>query len=472
MTTCSVQVNNLVATGDIWGQVYLMANTSQNIFISPNNNQIFLLEIREQETAGFTLNLQSFSSPTNIGVTISFFELRNNTVLSLGSVLVNELNTTFQKDFTPGFYVICIRTTFFTYIGNFTGNFASYQVYAILVPRAYTGEVSNPLDLEFHFERKKCTLPLQFELIDGSLPPGITFLSTSQSFGVLPNMDCVEDNEKLSPSQNWYSEHPIDFTWHPWGRQWNFQVKVWIVERPEISTTKWFCIRIKNNWSWDRDAFIIPTDLEEQFDVEIKPVPLPVDLCCEEEEEEIQFIPEVVPELCECDRQDSDEEKIVANFLEWYVNVIENEEEQNNPHIKEFIDNFRKTEYYRDIIRKAGLEHTLYTQDELEKKAFTLVIASYEKQLINNRRKEDIDYIMLDMQYKENQKLFTTPLGNCGEFCDIELTTYDFLYADLLLDYINISCGTYSYASISTIEQIIFGFVFGRTGETAEVILS
>lgn len=363
--------------------------------------------------------------------------------------------------------------------GTLIGYFTPYSVTAIMVPRAYAGEVNESFDLEFFFERKKCTIPLEFEIIDGEIPPGLTFDSWGRIFGVLPNMDCVEYNKYISPSQNWYSEHPLDETWHPWGRQWRFLVRVWISTRPDVTDERWFCVRIKNNWSWDRDSFDAhldddtPFETEEPYVVEIEPIPTP-NLCCEELEP-LEFIPEPIStpdlQLCDCDEQDSGEQKVVKQFMEWYVNTVQNTEE-DNPHIIEFIENFRNTDYYVDIIKKAGLEETLYTQQELDVIAFNKEIVAIESQIIDGRRKDDIDSIMLDLQFEENQKLPTTPLADCGSYCRVNLKTYDFLYEDLMIGIVNSSTGTYSYTTLTTIEQVIFGFVMARTGCAADATLS
>lgn len=454
MANCLQQVQNLNNTGEIWNINRIFANTIINIFISSVSNQLFLLNIGQQETASFTLNLQSLSQPTNIGVTVNFFQLLENNVINIGSVIINELNTTFQIDFLPGDYVICISTNLFSYTGTFIGNFTQYQIYAILFPRAYTGEVSHSFEIEFHFERKKCDKPLQFIIINGSLPPGITFTSNAQLYGVLPNMDCIDDNRFLSPSQNWYSEHPVDFTWHPWGRQWRFQVRVWIIERPDIFIDEWFCIRVKNNWSWDRDNFTIPEDIITEEEQTINPIILPPDLCCLEPEEE-PFVPEpIVPELCDCEKEDNDEQKVIKNFLQWYINTLENEDWKNNPHIVQFIEQFRESDYYRNLIIKSGLEHTLYTKEELEIKAFNEIIQQYEEQLIGGRKEDAVDYVMLELQFSENQKLFTTPLADAGEICLTELTAFDFLYADLDLEFIYGFYGETCLIDINTQETI------------------
>lgn len=476
MTTCSANVQNLVNTGEIWNTTRLLPNTSQNILVSPLNNQIFRLEIIQQETVQFTLNLGITSAPSNVGVNISFFEIRGSTPVSLGGVIVSEMNTSFQKDFTPGIYAICIRSNVYTYTGLFTGFFTSYQIYSIFVPRAYAGESVSPVPLEFHIVKKKCTEPLQFEIIDGSLPPGLTFTSAAQIYGVLPNLDCVEDNAALSPSQNWFYPRPLDETWHPWGRQWRFLVRVWIISRPEISTERWFCVRIKNNWSWDRDAFHIPNDTQDPTPTQIPrdTLPVPVDMCCEEPENVLTFIPEPIQthELCDCEKQDTSEEKIIKDFLRWYTDVIQNQTDKDNPHIQEFIEKFRTSDYYREIIKKAGLEETLYTKRELELISFQKIIESYNNQLKDGRRENDIDSVMLDLQYKENQKLYTTALADTGTHCMIDIKTYDYLYADVNLGTLIISDGSEAFGIVSGLEQVLLGISIAPSGENGYSVLT
>jgi len=192
-------------------------------------------------------------------------------------------------------------------------------------------------------------------------------------------------------------------------------------EDESIFTEKWFCIRIHNNWSWDRDNKP-PIEYEEETIEEVISEPI-IDLCCEEEEVKT-FIPSQLPvSLCPCNSETSSEQDTILNFLQWYESVLLNSPGEDNPYIQNFIDNFRKTEYFNDMIKKAGLEDTLLTFEEKELKAVNTLIEYYNSQLIDGKRKEDIDYIMLQLRDKENQKLPITILSQSGTYLTLNLWT-------------------------------------------------
>lgn len=421
MASCIQSITDKINLGQVDSITEILPNTLMAISMTVASKQLLRLTIVRQETAQFTISLTSVISPTNVGVTISIYQLSGNIALFLGSVLVTEMITTFQKDFSIGEYVFCIGSSSISYTGTFIGQFTGYPTYAKLSPNAYTGAALNSFDLSFPHIDKECNKLLYYEIVDGSLPDGLQMTLAGTIWGILPNLDCTHDNDDLSPSQNWYYE--MDDTWQPWGRQWRFKVKLWIVEDPTTWTDRWFCIRVHNNWSWDRDNRP-PIEYEEEIIEEVLPQPM-LDLCCEEPPEVLTFTPQPVPvSLCPCDSETSSEQEVVLNFLQWYNNLLENPPGEDNPYIQTFIDNFKKTEYFKSMMDKAGLSDTLLTDEEKEKIAVSNLIEFYSSQLTPEmRRKEDIDYVMLELRDKENQKLPITVLSQSGTYLNADLWT-------------------------------------------------
>lgn len=416
---CSQSIQSQIDQGTINLVPEVFPNTLTPISISPTSNQLLRITIVQQQTVQFSINLTSIISPSNVGVVINIYQLSGSSFLFLGSVLITELIMTFQKDFTLGNYIICISSSSLSYSGTFLGQFIGYPSYANLFPNIYTGQALAPFDLSFEHIDQSCNKTLFYAITDGKLPEGIQMTLSGNIWGILPNMDCTSDNDDLSPSQNWYYE--MDNTWQPWGRQWRFKVKLWMFEDESVFTEKWFCIRIHNNWSWDRDNKP-PIEYEEETIEEIISEPI-IDLCCEEEEVKT-FVPSQLPvSLCPCNSETSSEQDTILNFLQWYESVLLNSPGEDNPYIQNFIDNFRKTEYFNDMIKKAGLEDTLLTFEEKELKAVNTLIEYYNSQLIDGKRKEDIDYIMLQLRDKENQKLPITILSQSGTYLTLNLWT-------------------------------------------------
>jgi hypothetical protein len=185
---------------------------------------------------------------------------------------------------------------------------------------------------------------------------------------------------------------------------------------------QWFCIRIHNNWSWDRDNKP-PIEYEEEIFEEIAEEPLTGDICCEGEAEAEPFVPQPIPlTLCPCEVETSQEQEVVLNFLQWYENVLKNPPGEDNPYIQTFIDNFKKSEYFQKMIVKAGIVEDLLTDEERELKAVESLIGYYTSQLKEGgRREEDIDYIMLNLKEQENQKLPTTVVTTTGTYLTVDL---------------------------------------------------
>jgi hypothetical protein len=416
MATCSQSIQTKIDNNQLSSITELFPNTSTSLSITNSVKQLYRLIIANQQTASFTLSLVSTSSPSNIGVTINFYQVIENTFFLLGSVLITELITTFQKDFTAGEYIICIGSSVFSYAGTFIGNFIGYPVYVKLPLNAYYGQALNPFELTIQYQEKECNKLIYFEIIEGKLPEGLEMTLSGNIWGVLPNMDCTSDNDALSPSQNWY--YNLDNTWQPWGRQWRFKIRAWIVEYPDAWTEKWFCIRIHNNWSWDRDNQP-PIEYDEEVITEVELEPI-LELCCEEPEEKEKFVAKPLPILCPCESESTPEQQAVLSFLQWYETVLKNPD-QANPYIQSFIDNFKSSSYFSKMIIKAGLEDDSLTEQEKELRAVANLIAEYSSNLVEGRSDDDIDTIMLSLRDEQNQKLPITLVSQLGQNLSIEL---------------------------------------------------
>lgn len=105
------------------------------------------------------------------------------------------------------------------------------------------------IDVKKHRPRVKCNEPLEYELVDGQLPPGLVLYRYDGLIaGVITNMDC-EDGD--SPSFNWFFRNH-DGVNQSWARMYRFKLKVMLQRDKNISAEEWFCIRVHNNWTYDR----------------------------------------------------------------------------------------------------------------------------------------------------------------------------------------------------------------------------
>lgn len=410
MSSCANAIQEKIDNNQLDTITRLRANTIMPINMTSSNKQLFTMAISRQETIKFTIRLVSNSQPTNVGVTVTIYQLTDdNQVILLGSVLITEMIIEFQKDLTPGNYIICIGSKVYSYTGTFIGIFTGVPITALLKLAMYTGSEMNSVKMYAPIPSKKCNKTIYFTILEGSLPPGLVMTGLGTIYGVLPNMDCCEDNQFLSPSQNWYYSLD-DAAWFPWGRQWRFLVKIWIGEFPSAIAIRWLCIRVHNNWSWDRDNFKPPFEYEVDTLEEI--VPTTIDLCCEPANEPEPFVPTPLPFLCPCDSESPFEQATTLNFLQWYENNLKNP--SNSEYVQEFIDNFKTTETYTKLMIEAGKEDELSTPLERELKAVEKLIKSYLDALDNGRGQNDIDTLMLDTKDQENQKLPITAISLSG----------------------------------------------------------
>jgi hypothetical protein len=417
MPTCLQSIQSKISAGELDTITQLAPNTLTPINMTSSIKQLFLMEIVRQETVKFTLNLISNLQPTNVGVTVTFYQLTDdNDVILLGSVLITEMILDFQKDFTPGVYIICIGSNAFTYTGTFLGLFTGFPVYAKFKLTVYSGSALSFPNMTVPIPDRFCNKTLYFSILDGSLPPGLIMTELGNIYGVLPNMDCIEENANLSPSQNWY--YGLDGAWFPWGRQWRFLIKTWVGVYPEANTTRWFCIRVHNNWSWDRDNFKPPFEYEVvsvEDDEDIAPLD---NLCCEPAKKPEPFVPvPALPVLCPCDSESSVEQATTLNFLQWYENHLKHP--SDSPYIQAFVDNFKTSETYTRLMIEYGKEDELTTPLERELKAVNNLIQSYLDALENGRGKDHIDTQMLLMKDLENQKLPITVITQTGSLLTI-----------------------------------------------------
>lgn len=404
-------------------------NTNTSIFVSPSMKQLFSIGVSSYGTAVFTINLVFQTNPTSIGVFVGFYAIDDN-ITYIGGASITEANISFQKDLLPGNYIICISSVAFSYTGTFKGVFQSTPIWAKLKPNSYTGE-NVIFDLIPARLPKQCDKVLNFEIIEGELPPGLEMNELGRIEGILPNLDCIEQTKSLSPSQNWY--YDVDKKeWHPWSYPFRFKVRVWIEGNLSVIAEQWLSICIHNNWSADRDNFHAPFD-KEKITIEKLESPKLLSECCPIAEEE-QFIPEPISlDDCEPCLIADIKHSAVEKFKEWYEYVkpdiiIKNTQsdflkEKENPFVYEFIDKFKKNEYYQNLMKDAEILFDERSFLEIEKDITSKLIKEFNKRINSDGRASNhVDYKMLILKDEQNQTLPTTAVGFVGEFTKVSLT--------------------------------------------------
>lgn len=111
------------------------------------------------------------------------------------------------------------------------------------------------VDLHTHKKRpqQQCHEPLLYTLVEGQLPKDLKLARhDGQIYGIIAEQDCEEGD---SASFNWFYENH-DGVAQSWGRVYRFKLRIALLRDETVYEDAWFCIRVHNNWTLDRDDFI------------------------------------------------------------------------------------------------------------------------------------------------------------------------------------------------------------------------
>lgn len=256
MASCIQTIQNLIASGQILNQPQIFPNTATPVALTQTSPCILILNSTQTQTATFTISGASTSgagAPVNLLLTI--YSYAGGVATSVGSVNLVSANSSFQKDFGSGTYIFCIASQNAAgYNGTLVGQFKGFPVVASMIA---IGSIGDSMKWDLYQPPPTpvaCNQPIWFELVEGSLPPGIILQQNGILTGVFPNLDCIDDENPYSPAVNWFYDAGGAIA--PVGRQWRFKVKCWLEFYPTVVAYQWFCIRIYNDWSLDRNNFL------------------------------------------------------------------------------------------------------------------------------------------------------------------------------------------------------------------------
>lgn len=396
----------------------LFPNTLTPINFNIVDNQILKFQSTSSQTVTFNFVFNPSVVVQSFVITVTIFQKIETNYIDSGSVTFNDLIAGFSKDLLVGEYYVCIRSNT-SFSGTVVANVAGFVNVARFQPIAATGE-NITVDLRTQRPVSPCDQALFFEIIEGSIPQGIYMTGIGRFQGILPNLDCLPDATDYSPSQNWsYSDS--SGTIAPWGRQWRFKVRVIIADDLESAEEEWFCIRVHNNWTLDRDNFLAQAPFKNVRNIEvITPGPKVPEYCVEPcpDEEEVTFNPEKIIENCEgCDSPDiiSDIQLIklpetliklpVGELPKWW---IENKDkEQECPELKKFIESLKGSSYFAALLKQAGYELDIEADPRIliELNLFQNFLQINASTIVDGKKDHHIDALMAKLKNKMNQKL-------------------------------------------------------------------
>lgn len=431
MATCLTTINAILSGGLVPTLPVFLNNTVNTFEFAAGSNSVYYLEAFSFQSTTFQLtDVPSGVSTPNFQITIYLLSDDLLTATSIGTVNVVDLITSFPKDLNVGKYLFCFHTNAGLYTGTIIPSVVDYHTTSYLSPRAYQG-TNLQATLPYIRPPKPCSEVMYFEQVGGSLPPGIELDGLGRLFGQLPNLDCISDDDPLSPSQNWWWTAE-DGTTNPWGRQWRFQVKTWVASYPFTPVTSWLCISVVNNWSYDRDNFAAQVPFTQDVTVAsiTPPKKLPKVLCAPCDAPPAAGVimtpkplPVVDPSCPDCQAvydipAEAIQVRSASDAIQFFL------DHQNDEFccqaIQDFIQSLKTNPIFIQLLAQMGYG--------IQQSGFTAVATVTNSQLVLNklvdgRNADDLDYLMLQLRDQVNQSLPTTGVSWHGEEMRISFQT-------------------------------------------------
>lgn len=401
--------------------------------INSLTNKLFRFTITSSNTISFSVILSPVGGGS-VNAQLSIFRYDGpGAIVSIGNVSLTNPSTSFSRDFEAGSYIICIRPISGSYSGTITGLFNPFPGVALMSATFRHGETlysnTGTIDVPSGID---CNDPLYFSILEGKLPPGLQMSQLGLIRGTLPNLDCIEDTVNLSPSVNWYFRD-FDGNVQPWGFQWRFKVRVYLSTNHSIYADEWFCIKVHNNWSIDRDNFIEAAPFERFRQIEIvqDALKLPDTVCympCDLADDAKIFEPTPILEA-KCPSCDTNQEVNVelvplppilktqpaTEIAKWFAEYGNRTFE--SPEMTEFAQRLKNSEAWRLYMAGTGFaDRDDTTLSDLIVSVSTNADGFLQISTIDPIENEnDLDVMLERLRVRENQKLPITPDAYVGE---------------------------------------------------------
>jgi hypothetical protein len=238
--------------------------------LTVNDADFYRYEMYENETMTFVVRIfpQDFRP---IDAELTLYRLDGGTLVELGTSFMQQQYNTFTYDGTPGEYRFCIKSS--TPIDyELSVSFTDYPF--TLFPEVDNYHGSYVPSFDFAKPAYQCDSAVYYELIQGDLPDGLYISSSGFVFGIPDELDC-QTLESDFPSFTYYEESPDDGEQARVSSSYDFPVTIRaaLVDDPATFADRDFIICVRNNWDFDRDAFIenLPNlEVKRFVDVEVR----------------------------------------------------------------------------------------------------------------------------------------------------------------------------------------------------------
>lgn len=217
---------------------------------SPFIAKYYKFDLAFNQTVFFTLDIVPHTTaPINVVFTL-YRKETNGDYTNLGASLSNLGHNNFSYSAQQDSYYICITTDFsvdYTLVGSFTvfNSIVNMQAEA---NHGSTGAATIKPKVAF------CNSVVIYEIIDGVLPPGLTFGGGGYIYGTPTELDCVSD-ENTPPSYA-LSQADDDGATRSLTVDFPFTVRAKLQEEHSTFADRSFKICVHNNWSDDEAYFL------------------------------------------------------------------------------------------------------------------------------------------------------------------------------------------------------------------------
>ena len=258
MANCQSEIVDGLVNGtgtDTW--LTVQSGTAITVELSNIKRTKVIVQSSSSQTITCTYTMLT---PTTL-MNITFYRILSNgiTISNEGALTISD-TTTFQKDISPGTYIICFSMPAGFISGNFKVTYTGYIGAARLQAVAYHGSYAKSI-LTVTKPSRACNEPMKFWLVDGELPPGCTLLQNGSIYSAEPLIEMDSLNDNYPTSMSWFYFNP-DGNSTSIPREWKFTVGVQLINFPTKVDSKTFVIEVHNNWDVDRDAFMYEADKE------------------------------------------------------------------------------------------------------------------------------------------------------------------------------------------------------------------
>lgn len=249
-----------------WENSEIINPTPTDVEFTMLKNGTLHFVLDNSQTVYFKFYFTTLTPNQSVSIQISIYSA--NTFALISTLTSTEMNIDTNIDLQSGTYIICIRSLRGSYKGTATAQYYGFSRVVALYPEVGEAGQECNFNLTVDGVRKPCEKPMQWEVVEGTIPQGLVLDKYSGVIrGTLPYLDCLpEDDDNLfkdvaSANMFFTNSHYSGMTIEPWGRRWQFKLRISMVEQPDHYDEQWFCISIYNDWSRTEKKFL--DDYEE-----------------------------------------------------------------------------------------------------------------------------------------------------------------------------------------------------------------